>query len=152
MTDIREAMPVLARHLGQWVGEYIHLDPYGSVVDRHKSHLSCQIVEGPPQAYHQINTYEWADGREEILQFPAVFRDGRLWFDTERIYGWVADGAQDPFHRTGLLEWTRKDMPDSYLYEMIQLNDNGRTRARVWQWFVGDRLTRRTIINETKID
>jgi len=39
-----------------------------------------------------------------------------------------------------VLTWTRKDLPGSYLYEMIQISDDGRRRARTWHWFVDDAL------------
>ena len=34
MVNIRSGMPVLARHEGEWVGEYIHIDPDGAIQDR----------------------------------------------------------------------------------------------------------------------
>jgi hypothetical protein len=50
-----------------------------------------------------------------------------------------------------MLYWTRNDEPDGYVYEMIQLSDCGRYRARVWQWFRDGRLSRRTLIDEHKV-
>ena len=32
---------------------------------------------------------------------------------------------------------------------MIQLSDDGISRARVWQWFKADRLFQRTLVDET---
>ncbi len=39
MSNIREGFPTLVKHEGEWVGEYIDVDPENNVVDRHKSHL-----------------------------------------------------------------------------------------------------------------
>ena len=38
-----------------------------------------------------------------------------------------------------------------HLYEMIQMSDDGLTRARTWQWFKNDRLFQRTLIDETRV-
>ena len=50
-----------------------------------------------------------------------------------------------------MLYWQRKGEPDLYLYEMIQLSDDGRSRCRVWQWIKNGRTHRRTLIDEEKI-
>ena len=147
MSDIRKAMPVLARHEGEWEGVYIHVDTDNKEIDRHRSRLQCLFPTEGPYAYHQINTYIWADGREEEIHFPAVFRDGRIWWDTDRIEGsaWEIDG------RTVVLTWTRKDEPGTYLYEMIQLSEDGVHRGRTWHWFQNDQLFKRTCIKERRV-
>lgn len=144
---IREAMPTLARHLGEWEGEYVHLDAANTVIDRHASHLTCLFPETGPFAYHQVNRYRWADGRTEEIQFPATFADGQIWWDTERIHGraWQADP------RTIMLTWTRKDSPGIYLYEMIQISADNSKRARTWHWFEGDEIVKRTCVKERRI-
>ena len=50
-----------------------------------------------------------------------------------------------------MLSWTRKDMPGSYLYEMIQINANSDKRARTWHWFQDDEIVKRTCIRENRI-
>ena len=105
--------------------------------------------EGHP--YHQTNYYTWKDGRTETRDFPATVEDGRLRWDNEFIQGWAADVALDGFGRTTMLNWTRTGEPDLYLYEMIQISDDGQSRARVWQWFKKDRLISRTLVDEKKI-
>ena len=144
--DIRSGMPVLARHLGEWRGEYIHVAPDNSLLDRHASHLICTIPEAGDHDYMQTNIYTWSDGRREELDFPARYESGRIWWDNDRIVGsaWEID------HRTIVLSWSRKDLPGSYLYEMIQINDDNDKRARTWHWFVGDELIRRTCIKEAR--
>jgi hypothetical protein len=147
MSGIREGMPVLARHAGEWEGEYIHVDPDNNVIDRHRSHLQCKFPDDGPYAYYQINTYIWDDGRREEIHFPATYRDGQIWWDTDRIDGraWEIDP------RTVCLTWTRKDMPGAYLYEMIQLSEDGNDRARTWHWFENDKLFKRTCITERRV-
>lgn len=150
MGDIRSGMPVLCKHLGEWKGEYVYVDPAGKVLDRHASHLSCELPATGPYQYYQINRYLWDDGRKEEIHFPATYRDGRIWWDTERITGWASDVALDGNGRTTMLYWVRKDMADAYLYEMIQINDAGDKRSRTWHWFKGGVLFQRTIISETR--
>jgi len=145
--DLRREMPVLARHEGDWEGEYLHLNTAGKVLDRHGSHLSCMFPFEGQYAYYQINRYRWDDGKREELHFPAVFRDGRIWWDTSRIAGsgWEVD------ENSVMLKWSRKDVPNSYLYEMIQLSRDGQSRYRTWHWFQNGELFQRTIINERRM-
>lgn len=145
--EIRSAMPVLARHEGEWQGEYIHVAPDNRLIDRHGSHLICAFPESGEYPYFQKNIYTWSDGRRQELDFPAKYRDGRIWWDNERIRGaaWEVD------ERTILLNWTRKDMPGSYLYEMIQISAGNDQRARTWHWFMNDELVNRTCIKEARI-
>ena len=140
--------PVFARHVGVWEGTYTVIDRSGRALDHHKSRLSCAI-EG--DTWSQTNRYTWEDGREEVRDFPAQWREGRIWFDTELISGWAAEVALDEFNRTLMLYWQRKNESDLYLYEMIQLSDCGRHRHRVWQWIRDGRIHMRTLIDEEKV-
>jgi hypothetical protein len=146
--SLRKDMPMLARNEGVWEGYYRLYDARGNKTDEHKARLICRIHDD--EIYHQTNLYRWADGKTQTRDFPANIRDGRIWFDTD-IEGWAAPVALDAFDRTMMLNWTRKGEPDLYLYEMIQLSDDGQSRARVWHWFKNDRLWQRTLIDEAKI-
>jgi hypothetical protein len=147
MGNIRRDMPVLARHEGNWQGDYIHVDENNRELDRHKAFLSCQFPDDGPWPYYQINTYVWDDGRREEIHFPASYKDKRIWWDTDRIKGsaWEID------ERTVVLTWTRVGEPGTYLYEMIQISEDGNDRARTWHWYEGDRLFKRTCIKETRV-
>ena len=144
---MRSLMPVIARHEGAWTGEYVHMDADGKVLDRHRADLSCHFPESGAHDYHQTNIYTWADGRREELHFPADCRDGRIWWDTDRIQGYCWE--IDP--RTVALTWTRKDMPDTYLYEIINISEDNKRRARTWHWFERDTLVKRTCIREQRV-
>jgi hypothetical protein len=150
MFDLKQAMPVLARHEGVWDGVYRHFDAAGVLVDEHASRLICRFPAGGPHPYHQTNRYRWPDGRREERDFPATWRDGRIWFDTELITGWAAELAVDDLRRSVVLYWQRRGDADLYLYEMIHLSDCGRYRSRVWQWLRNGRIERRTLIDEEK--
>lgn len=145
--SIRTEMPLLARHDGEWEGEYVVVDAEGNVTDRHRSYLECRFPEGEPGVdYHQTNTYTWADGTQEVHRFPARYADGAIWFDTERIKGhaWEVDD------RCVVLTWVYQGREQLHLYELIHLSEDGNHRARVWQWFRDDELFQRTLIKEVR--
>ncbi|QLE58877.1 DUF3598 family protein [Nostoc sp. TCL26-01] len=147
MSTIREEMPVLARHEGDWVGTYTLIDTAGKILDQHESHLSCQFPKNDVYSYYQINRYKWADGKQEEHQFPGNYRDKILWFDTERIQGkaWEVDDY------TVILWFAYKTVPAMYLYEMIQISPDNNYRARTWHWFKNDQIYQRTIIQEERL-
>jgi hypothetical protein len=151
LTDIKRTMLLLARNEGVWDGWYRHFDGLGTKVDEHRSRLVCRFPDEGPYPYHQTNHYTWEDGRTEERDFPAVYRDGRVWFDNELITGWAAEVDLDEFNRSVMLYWQRKGEPDLYLYEMIQLSDDGRSRCRVWQWIKDGKIHMRTLIDEEKV-
>jgi hypothetical protein len=144
---IKEDMPVLARHEGKWRGTYVWVDAEGNFLEKHGAHLDCTFPTDGPFPYYQVNTYDYPDGRREVNNFPATYKDKRIWFDTERITGhaWEVD------ENTVVLTWVRKDDPSGYFYEMIQLDATGNKRSRVWQWFENGICTRRTLINEERV-
>ena len=146
-----DTLASLRRHEGVWEGTYRYYDPAGEKTDEHASRLICRFPTTGPYPYHQTNLYRWADGRKDARDFPALIVDGRVRWDNALIKGWAADVALDEFTRTVMLHWVRKDMPEAYLYEMIQLSDCGRYRSRVWQWFADGRLTGRTLIDEHRV-
>ena len=144
---LKKLMPTLARHEGVWEGTYTFVSRDGAITDRHESRLICRFPDsGHP--YHQTNYYRWADGKRETRDFPATVADGRLRWDNEFIQGWACDVKLDDFGRTTMLNWTRTGEADLYLYEMIQISDDGQSRSRVWQWFKADRLFQRTLVDE----
>lgn len=148
---IKQSMPLLARHEGVWEGWYRYFDAEAEKIDEHRSRLICRFPVSGPHPYSQTNHYKWADGRRESREFPATIRDGRIFWDNELITGWAADVALDDFKRTTMLNWTRKGEPDTYLYEMIQISDDGLARHRVWHWYRAGRLIQRTLIDEARI-
>jgi len=145
--ELKKIMPLLARHEGVWEGWYRFYNPAGDQFDAHRSRLICRFPE-EKHPYHQTNYYAWEDGKTDVRDFPAAVKDGRLLWDNDFIQGWACDVALDDFSRTTMLNWTRTGEPDLYLYEMIQLSDDGKSRSRVWQWFKKDRLFQRTLVNE----
>jgi hypothetical protein len=147
---IREDMPLLARHEGVWDGTYTYYNAAGEKIDEHKSRLLCRFPDGGPHLYHQTNFYTWPDGRTETREFPAEYRDKRVWWDNDLIKGWAAEVPLDFENRTVMLYWQRQGDPSLYLYEMIQISDDGDTRCRTWHWIRNGQLETRTAIQEKR--
>ena len=146
---IRDEMPLLARHEGVWEGSYVYFNAAGQHIDAHDSRLFCRILgDEAEHPYHQTNHYTWPDGRTEMREFPATFRDKRIWWDNELIQGSAWEVGQDPENRSMMLYWQRTGDPSLYLYEMIQIADGGETRCRTWHWIRNGQLETRTAIQE----
>lgn len=148
---IREGMPLLARHEGEWRGTYTHVDASGALLDRHASYLTCRFPTDGAADYLQTNRYTWDDGRVEEYTFPGSYDGhGRLLFDTERIRG-VTWGLDE---NAIYLTWRFKSADpavDQRLHELIILSDDGRHRSRTWQWLEHGVCVRRTLIDETRV-
>lgn len=145
---IREDMPLLSSAEGIWDGWYRYYDAAGNKMDEHKSRLVCRFPTSGPVPYHQTNYYTWEDGKEDIRDFPAQYKDKRLWFDNELIKGWAAELTVDDLNRSMYLYWQRKGVPDLYLYEMINVSDCRKKRCRTWHWIKNGEIIQRTLIDE----
>jgi hypothetical protein len=151
MSDIRTEMPLLARHEGVWEGHYRYYDDAGNKIDEHRSRLICRFPSGGEFDYHQTNHYTWADGRTESREFPAKYHNKRILWNNDLIVGWAQEVAFDDNQRTIMLHWERKGEPGTYLYEMINTSDDGKSRSRVWQWIENGKVKMRTLIDEIKV-
>ncbi|MDT7935079.1 MAG: DUF3598 domain-containing protein [Sphingomonadaceae bacterium] len=147
---IKDDMPLLARHEGVWDGVYTYYNAAGERVDEHRSRLLCRFPdEGEsPHSYHQTNFYSWDNGKEEVRDFPAEYRDKRVWWNNDLIVGSAWEVGQDEKNRSVMLYWQRTGDPSLYLYEMIQIADDGQTRCRTWHWIRNGQLETRTAIQE----
>jgi hypothetical protein len=143
---IKDEMPLLARHIGEWEGTYTYVDPSGEVIDRHTALLTHSFPDPDGDDYFQVNHYFWPDGKEERIEFPGLLKDGKLHFNTERIDGfaWEID------ENTIILQWKYVADPSVGLYEMINLDPTGNHRTRTWHWLKDGACFQRTLINETR--
>lgn len=148
---IKEDMPILARHEGVWDGTYTYFNAANEKIDEHRSRLFCRFPDTGPHLYHQSNYYTWADGRTDFRDFPAEYRDKRVWWDNDLIKGWAAELDLDFMKRSVVLHWERTGDPSLYLYEMIQIADDGLNRCRTWHWIRNGLLETRTAIQETLV-
>lgn len=144
---LAKAMPALFAHEGLWDGTYRHLDADGQLIDQHRMRTRCEFPAAGAFAYIQHNHLIWPDGRENRLSFGGVFRDGRLWWDTDRFHG----HGWETLDNVLMLTLHRKDEPGVRFTEMIQISDDGETRARTWQWFRDGTPFRRTLCDERRV-
>ena len=147
MSNFRDEMPVSIRHEGEWAGTYTVIDNDGKIIDKYKSHITCQFPENTPQTSLQINRYEWSDGRSEEYEFTGTCRDKKSWFETERVsgYSWEVDDS------IIMVKFTYKDNPDAYVYEMIHISPCNNHRTRTWHWFKNNQIYQRTLIKEERV-
>ncbi|MFN5128849.1 MAG: hypothetical protein ACK519_10415 [Sphingomonadaceae bacterium] len=145
--DFAAAMPNMIRHQGEWEGTYRHLDRDGALLDEHRMWTWCEFPDAGPFAYVQHNRLSWDDGRIATYEFGGVYRDGRLYWHTDRFsgYGWETEEG------TLMLKLDRLDVPGAYYIEMINIAPDNQTRARTWQWFKDGRPWKRTLCDEWRV-
>lgn len=145
--DFAAAMPNMVRHAGEWQGVYRHIGREGSLIDQHHMWTWCEFPGEGPFAYIQHNKLRWDDGRSAVYEFGGIYRDGRLYWDTDRFsgYGWETEEG------VLMLKLDRLDVPGAYYIEMINLAPDGQTRARTWQWFKHGKPWKRTLCDEWRI-
>jgi len=148
--QVREALPVLARHEGVWDGVFRRMDPAGKI----KAEFNARIIkrflpdEHWPKIYHQTNMYDLPDGQRQVIDTKGEYRDGKIHFASQRVTGWQLDDVSDPFNRTVFLYMVYNSDPDQYVYELINISDDGKYRTRMTQFLKGGRTTGRTLIDE----
>jgi len=144
---LAKAMPALFAHEGLWDGTYRHLDHDAQLIDQHRMRTRCEFPANGAYAYVQHNHLIWPDGRETRLTFGGTLADGGLLWDTDRFYGHGWETRDNVL----MLTLHRKDEPGVRFTEMIQISDDGESRARTWQWFRDGNPFRRTLCDERRI-
>ncbi|WP_380875707.1 hypothetical protein ACFB49_05710 [Sphingomonas sp. DBB INV C78] len=144
MADLTSCMPNMLRHAGWWEGEYRVIERDGTLTEHHHMRTFCEFPTAGPYAYLQHNWLRWPDGRTLERAFGATFRDGRLWWNTERLegYGHEIEGG------IVMLNLVHKSEAALRFTEMIELSEDGQNRARTWQWFRNGTPVRRTLCDE----
>lgn len=144
---IRDELPELVAHEGEWQGVYRHVDRDFTLIDQHHMWTRCEFPDHGPFAYIQHNRLWWADGRTQERTFGGVLRDGLVWWNTDRFtgYGWATREG------VAMLRLDRRDEPGVHFVEAIMLSGDGRTRARTWQWFRDGTPFRRTLCDEWRV-
>jgi len=141
--SIASQFPQIAQHQGVWIGEYIHTNLNGDIIDRNKSQVECLFPKDSHWVYVQKNHFSWTDGREKTSEFGAIIKDNKLFWDTESFkgYGWESEHCI-------ILELERKDIPNASFTEIILMGEDHQSRVRTWHWFKNGRCFQRTLCNE----
>jgi len=151
MNDIenfRKDMPAMLDHEGMWEGVYTHINREAEVIDRHKVRVTCEFPTQGEYVYIQHNHFIWDDGRDYKVSLPGIYKDGRLWWDTDTFHG----SAWQTKDNLIVLNLDRKDNPGANFFEMIAMGDTKRHRSRTWHWFKDGQLFKRTLCDEWKVD
>jgi hypothetical protein len=157
--DLRHLMPELCRHEGVWEGDYVYMTTDLQVVDRHFSRLICRTRDLDGRfPYDQTNISIWEDARSLRMDYPALFRDGRIWFDDPIISGSFSEIMADDTRLSIFGSWRWNDLSmipfpvtDMVMYELIQSSADGQHRSRTWHWIDAGQIVLRTLISERKI-
>jgi len=145
--DFHNAMPAMRGHEGSWEGVYTHIDTQAKIIDKHKVCIRCEFPKDGPYAYIQHNHFIWEDGREYRVQLPGIYKNERLWWDTDTFRG----SAWQTKDNLILLNLDRKDEPGTRFFEIIAMGETGQHRARTWQWFKEGKIFKRTLCDEWKV-
>jgi hypothetical protein len=150
---VQRELPVIARQEGVWEGMFRRLDPGANKTAEFKTRIVTRLYgdERMPRIYHQTNTYFLPDGKTQVIDTPGEFRGGRLLFGNDRVTGWSTDDRTDPTGRTAFLYMDSLTDVGQYVYEMINLSDDGTRRTRMTQFLKAGQVLSRTLIDEVKV-
>ncbi len=147
IAEFREKMPAMLAHKGTWEGVYTHIDEAAQPLDQHATTVICEFPEKGPYAYIQRNHFRWEDGREYRAELPGIFKNDRLWWDTDTFHG----SAWQTHDGLILLNLFRKDEPGANFVEIIAMGGDGFHRSRTWHWFKDGKLYKRTLCEEKRV-
>lgn len=145
---LRAVMPAMFQHEGWWDGWYCHFDLEGNLIDEHRVKTQCDFPDEGDFYYRQHNWLSWADGRTAEYQTGATMADDRLIWDGENFSGYGWQTANNLI----MLRLDRRDVPNAYYSEMIEIAPDGQSRARTWQWFKDGKPWKRTLCDEIRIE
>lgn len=145
-------MASVARLVGVWKGTFRRYDAEGKLTAEFPSEIIARLKpDGNLVRYHQTNKYQLPDGKLQVIESIGEVRDGRIWFQNERVDGWSMEVAQDTSRRMTILMMNFKDGSGSYVHEVISLSDDGQKRSRATQFLKDGKVIRRTLIDEEKV-
>jgi hypothetical protein len=151
--ELTATNPVLARHEGVWKGMYRRYDAEGRMQEEFPSTVVARFF--PPAedgaTFHQTNVYDHASREQEVLETRGTVQDGRLSFSSGRVDGWTADDPADIHGRSCLLYMEYGFLPNSYVYETVQISADNRYRCRATQFIRDGKTFQRTLIDEEKV-
>ncbi len=151
MSGLRDAlqavMPAMLRHEGVWEGSYRHIGINGALIDQYDVWTHCELPDTGPHAYVQHNRMRWADGRAAEFHFGGALVGDRLVWDTDRFRGHGWQTGDDLI----MLRLDRRDVPDSYYVELIDIARDGLSRMRTWHWYLNGQPWKRTLCDERRV-
>jgi hypothetical protein len=151
--QVNAQLPVLSRHEGVWKGTFRRYDADGALMVEFPSTIVTRFfpANADGDVFWQTNQYDKPDGTQEILETRGRIQGDRLIFSAGRVEGWAIDDAADPKGRTCMLYLEYGFMPGAYVYESVQISDDGRYRCRATQFIRDGRIFQRTLIDEERV-
>ena len=141
-------MPAMLWHEGVWSGVYRHIAEDNTLLDEHRSLVSCVFPDDGDIAYTQHSDFTWADGTTRQQTFNGYMKNDRLWFDTETFAGWAWETGNGII----MLSLDRKDYPGQRFVETILSSTNRERRVRTWHWFEDGICFKRTLCAEQRVE
>ena len=150
----RKAIAENLAYMGVWEGTFRRYDAEGKLTAEFPSRIEAHFDPVRDKPYRQTNTYHLPDGTVQEIKSEGSWDNGRLVFSNDRVDGWSADFSevQDPYGRSSMLHLNFKDGSGMYMYEIITVSDDGKSRSRMSQYLIGGKVVRRTLIDETTTD
>ncbi len=141
-----------ARNEGVWKGTFRRYDADGKLAAEFPSEIIARIeqVDGR-QVLRQTNRYSPAGAPQQVIESQGEIRDGRVWFENERLSGWSMDIPGDDSGRGAVIFMNYKDGSGQYVYEIVARSADGKYRSRATQYLKDGRIQRRTLVDEEKV-
>ncbi len=152
-TEFERRFPSLSKQIGTWEGKFRRIDSDGKLTADFASKITVKIdFSNLEKPYHQTNFYTFADGKTQKIESSGSIERDKLIFSNEQIEGYAAEISADPTQRSSMFYMKYKDGSGMYVYEIVTLSDDGRSRSRATQYLKDGKIVRRTLIDEVKVE
>ena len=149
--EFERKFPVLSRQEGVWEGRFRRYDADGKLMADFASQITVRLnFDNPKSQYQQTNFYTFADGKTQKIESEGRIEGEKLVFSNAQIEGWATDLISDENKRTSVFYLQYKDGSGVYVYEIVTLSDDGKSRSRATQYLKDGKIVRRTLIDEVK--
>jgi hypothetical protein len=148
----RAAAASTARDEGVWKGTFRRYGADGRLAEEFPSEIIARVeqIDGR-RVLRQTNRYSPAGAPAQVIESRGEIRDGRIWFENERLSGWSMDIPGDDSGRGAVIVMNYKDGSGQYVYEIVARSADGKYRSRATQYLKDGRIQRRTFIDEEKV-
>jgi hypothetical protein len=141
-----------AQNQGVWKGVFRRYDAEGKLTAEFPSEIIARIEDkGGKQMLRQTNRYSPPNAPQQVIESTGEVRDGRIWFENERLSGWSMNIPADTTGRGAVIVMDYKDGSGQYVYEIIAHSADGKHRSRATQFLKDGKVVRRTLIDEEKV-
>jgi hypothetical protein len=149
--DRSTALPT-AQNQGVWKGVFRRYDAEGKLTEEFASEIIARIEDkAGKQVLRQTNRYSPPNAPQQVIESTGEVREGRIWFENERLAGWSMNIPADTSGRGAVIVMDYKDGSGQYVYEIVAHSADGKRRSRATQYLKDGKIVRRTLIDEEKV-